>query len=135
MLRDPVLECDWNVLSIYNSQAERNRVVKINPNLRLAPYPLTREYLNSYFDNNKFELSGNQFIRDCSASMYSYFVITYGYTPKTVHGGGSALPAVPGGSGISYGFNPYFGLFDIDSPILWFLLIGLGIIVIKKYTD
>ena len=136
MLSDPVLECNWdNVLAVYNSQAEKNRVRKINPNLITASYPLTREFLNSYFENNKFSFSGyKSFIYDCAASMYSFFIMTFGFEQSGNNGGG-ALPPAPGGGGISYGFNPFFGLFDIDNPILWILLAIGGVLVYKKITD
>lgn len=82
LMDDPLLECDWSkVLPVYNSTAERNRVIGINPNLRLANYPLTREYLNNYYKNNKFNISNysSAFYFDCAASMYSYFIMTFGY--------------------------------------------------------
>ena len=137
MLSDPVLECSWsNTLPVYNSATERNRVKRINPNLSIAQYPLTREYLNNYFNTNKFSFSDySSFLYDCAASMYSFFVMTYGYKQSSSNAGGSALPAKPGGGGISYGFNPFFGLFDINNPILWILLLAAGIIVVKKITD
>jgi hypothetical protein len=136
-LRDPVLECSWEVtLPVYNSWEERDRVKKINPRLINAPYPLTRDFLNSYFDNTKFNFSGySSFIRDCSASMYSYFVMSFGYTPGTTTGGSGALPAIPGGAGISYGLNKFFGLFDLNSPILWILILIIGGVAIKKAVD
>lgn len=136
MLSDPVLECSWlNTLPVYNTTAERNRVNRINPNLRIAPYPLTREFLNNYFNENKFSFSGySSFIPDCAASMYSFFVMTYGYKQSGTKGGG-ALPAVPGGGGISYGFNPFFGLLDIDNPVLWIVLVLAGVLVYKKITE
>ena len=130
---EPILECNWNnALPVYNSSAERNRVRKINPNLFAAGYPLTREYLNQYFDENKFSFSGySSFVKDCAASMYSFFIMTYGYKQSGTTGGGQALPAVPGGGGISFGFNPFFGLFDIDNPLLWILL-AIGVVVLIK---
>lgn len=133
MFSDPVLECNWNnVLNIYNSSDERNRIKKINPNLIVASYPLTREYLNNYFNNNKFNFSDySSFIYDCAASMYSFFIMTYGYKPGTGGTVGKALPAQPGGQGISFGFNPFFGLFDVGNPMLWILL-GIAAIVIVK---
>lgn len=136
-LKDPVLECDWNILlPIINSTDERNRVKRINPNLVSASYPLTRDYLNSYFNNNKFSFSDyKSFVYDCSASMYSFFVMTFGYVPGTGGSRNLPLPAQPGGQGVSFGFNPFFGLFDVDSPILWILLILAGALVIKKITD
>lgn len=137
MLHDPVLECNWNnTLPVYNSTEEKNRVRRINPNLSKAVYPLTREFLNNYFSTNKFSFNNySSFIYDCSASMYSFFVMTYGYEQSGHSSGGNALPAVPGGGGISFGFNPLFGLIDVDSPIFWILLIAVGIIVVKKVTD
>jgi hypothetical protein len=137
MLHDPVLECNWiNTLPVYNSSTERNRVKRINPNLVTAGYPLTREYLNSYFEQNKFSFSNySSFIPDCAASMYSFFIMTFGYQQSGSNAGGGALPAKPGGGGISYGFNPFFGLFDIDNPILWILLLAGGIILVKKIID
>lgn len=137
-LKDYTLECDWNiVLPIYNSSEEINRVKKINPNLRNALYPLTRNYLNTYFNNSKFDFSNYEsFIPDCATSMYSFFVMTFGYVPGTGGNKGvRALPAVPGGQGISFGTNPFFGLFDLNSPILWILLAIVGVIAIKKITD
>jgi len=137
MFGDPVLECNWNtVLPVYNSSDERNRVKKFNPNLIMASYPLTREYLNNHFSNNKYGFSNySSFIYDCAASMYSFFIMTYGYAPGTGGTINKAIPAVPGGQGISYGFNPFFGLFDIDNPMLWILLALAGIIIVKKIND
>ena len=134
MFSDPVLECDWNkTLYEYNSIQERNRVRQINPNLMLASYPLTREYLNTYYNNNKFSFSGyTSFVYDCAASMYSFFIMTFGYKQSANSGGGNkAFPAVPGGGGISFGFNPFFGFFDINNPLLW-ILFALGIVVLIK---
>jgi hypothetical protein len=137
MLNDPILECNWDVtLPVYNSIEERNRVKKINPNLWSASYPLTRTFLNDYFNKNKFSFSSySSFVYDCAASMYSFFLMTYGYNQSGNQGGASALPAVPGGGGISYGFNPFFGLFDIDNPLLWILLAIGGILIYKKISD
>lgn len=135
MIKDEILECDWNkTLSVYNSETERNRVKRFNANLIMAQYPLTRDYLNNYFNENKFSFSDyKSFIYDCSASMYSYFVMTFGYKPGSDGTGKKILPgASPGGKGVSFGFNPFFGLFNIDNPMLWILLILAGIIIIKK---
>lgn len=131
-IMDPILECNWNnTLNTYNSIQERNRVRQINPNLISANYPLTREFLNNYFNTNKFSFSGySSFIYDCAASMYSFFIMTFGFKQSGNQGGG-ALPAVPGGGGISFGFNPFFGLFDISNPLLWILL-ALGVVVLIK---
>ena len=136
-LSDPVLECNWTtVLPVYNSAIEKNRVKKINPNLVMASYPLTREFLNNHFNENKFGFSNySSFIPDCAASMYSFFIMTFGYAPGTGGTINKAIPAVPGGQGISYGFNPFFGLFDINNPILWILLAAVGIIAVKKITE
>lgn len=132
---NPVLECDWNkLLPIYNSDQEKNRVKRINPNLRVANYPLTREMLNNHYNQNKFNFSGS-FIYDCGASMYSFFVMTFGYVPGTGGSKNFPVPAVPGGQGVSFGFNPFFGLFDIDNPTLWILLILVGAVVVKKILD
>ena len=46
-----------------------------------------------------------------------------------------AIAAQPGGQGISFGFNPFFGLFNMDSPILWILLLVAGFFVIKNVVD
>jgi hypothetical protein len=133
MINDPQLECNWNVvLSVYNSDTERNRVKQINPNLNVSVYPLTRDYLNNHFQNNKFGFSNySSFVYDCAASMYSFFVMTYGYVPGTGGTITKAIPAVPGGQGISFGFNPFFGLIDISNPMFWILL-ALGLIILIK---
>lgn len=136
---NPNLECDWTVLMPFiNSNSERTRAISINNNIRVAPYPLTSTYLNNYFDNNKFNLANfNQtFYRDCAASMYSYFLMTFGYSAGT--GGNNPslpVPARPGGGGVSFGVNPFFGLFDIDSPLLWLLMAIAAGVIVKKITD
>ena len=135
---NPNLECSWSVLMPFiNSSSERNRAIGINPNIRVAPYPLTSTYLNNYFDNNVFDLQSfsETFYRDCAASMYSYFLMTFGYSPGTGGNNGKPLPARPGGQGISFGLNPFFGLFDLDNPLLWILLIAAGAVVVKKIAD
>lgn len=132
------LECNWDiVLPVYNSINEKNRVIKINPNLKIANYPLTRNYLNEYFKTHKFNFSNySSFIYDCAASMYSFFIMTYGYKAATGgNTGNQALPAVPGGQGISFGFNPFFGVINLDSPILWILLAVAGVLIFKKVIE
>ena len=135
---NPSLECEWSILLPFiNSSGERSRAISINSNINVAPYPLTRSFLNTYFDNNKFNMANYQttFFRDCAASMYSYFLMTFGFSPGTGGGGGKPLPAKPGGQGISFGVNPFFGLFDLDSPALWLLLLLGGAIVVRKILD
>lgn len=131
---NPVLECDWNkVLSIYNSNTERNRVKQINPNLSVAKYPLTRDYLNSYYVSTNYESLKKSITQyDCASAMYSYFVMSFG-TVDGISGGNGSKPGATGASPHSTGFNPY-GLIDWDflPSWMWLLLLAVGVITAKK---
>ena len=135
MLSQPIgpitLECDWNkLLPVANGNHERNRVIQINPNVRMAPYPLTRNFLNDYFMRSNFTIK-NQFNYDCAASMYSYFLNTYGYQP----GGGGNFPIPTGAGGASSGINPA-GFINADLFPPWLLgLLLVGVIVFFKTRD
>ena len=127
-----VLECDWNkVLPLYNSIEERNRVTRINRNLRIANYPLTRNFLNSHFNQSDWSMKSS-FNYDCAASMYSYFIMSFGKS----EGGASSNFPVPTGAGVSTGyniFNPFGFDLDILPGWLWFLILGVvGIWVYDK---
>jgi len=125
------LECDWfKLLPVVNNTDEINRVKKINPNIKLAPYPLTRQFLNNYFLNSEFNIK-SQFTFDCAASMYSYFLNTYGYSP----GGASNFPIATGAGGASSGLNPA-GFINVDLFPPWLLaLLLVGVIVFFKARD
>ncbi len=129
---NPVLQCLWEpVLNMANSTAERLRVQRYNPSLRSAPYPLTREWLNSYYNESSFYLKGFYDYPDCASAMYSYFIATYEQTSQTSGGGSKALPGRRG-EGTSLGFNPFFGF---DSPLgfwLWLLILTGGYFYFKK---
>lgn len=135
MLSQPIgpitLECDWiKLLPVANSEHERNRVLQINPNVRMAPYPLTRNFLNNYFMQSDFNIK-NKFNYDCAASMYSYFLNTYGYTP----GGGGNFPIPTGAGGASSGINPG-GFINANLFPPWLLgLLLVGLIVLFKTKD
>jgi hypothetical protein len=132
----PVLECDFEkLLPYYNSVNERSRAYKQNTNLVNAVYPLTKTYLQNYYDNTNFYLKSFYPDRNCASSIYSYFVQSFGATNQTSGGGANASGGVPGNNS-SIGINPLFGFkpfsFD-DIPLwLWLVLIGAGIILIKK---
>jgi len=135
-LREPVLECNWSTtLPIYNSNAERYRVKQINPNLAGAVYPLTREYLNSYYRSTNFpDLKRSITQYDCASAMYSYFVMSFG--TATGSGGSGSKPGATGANPHSTGFNPY-GLIDWDllPSWLWILLLAAGVLAVKKILD
>lgn len=129
---EPVLECTWEpILLMANSTAERLRVERFNPSLRSAPYPLTREKLNLYYNQTDFYLKRFHDYPDCASAMYSYFLATYGQTSQTSGGGSKAVPGKRG-EGTSFGFNPLFGF---DSPLgfwLWLLILTGGYFYFKK---
>ena len=130
--QEPVLECDWNaILPFANSTEERLRIQKYNKALLYAPYPLTRDYLNNYYNLTNFYLK--QFLPqyDCASAMYTYWHSTYKQTSQTGGGGSKAMQGRRG-EGTSYGFNPFFGF---DSPLgfgLWAFIIFIGYNVLKK---
>jgi len=137
-LKNPVLECDWNLtLPVYNSIQERNRAKQLNPNLLRAPYPLTREFLNSYYRNTEFPDLKKTItfdLYDCSSAMYSFFVMSFGTVSGA--GGGGSKPGATGNEPRSTGFNPY-GLIDWDflPDWAWWLLLVAGVLIVKKVLD
>jgi hypothetical protein len=128
MIQDePVLECNWDVLlNFVNSPDEIRRAKRLNKYVSDINYPLTRSFLNNHYDSTGHDK--RSFSYDCAASMYSYYLMFYGYK---VGSGSGALPASKGGQGVSFGTNPFFGLFNLDSPWLW-ILIALGIVIAVK---
>lgn len=135
MLSQNILECDWNiVLPFYNSVSERSRVAKINPNLKLAKYPLTRDYLNYYYTKSDHKLKQSITQYDCASAMYSFFVMTFGI--NTSNGDDGKKPGATGAEPYSTGFNP-FGVinWDILPSWAWWLILIAGILVVKKTLD
>jgi len=129
---EPVLQCDWQpVLLMANSTFERLRVEKINPSLRSAPYPLTRDKLNVYFTQTNFYLKDFYDYPDCASAMYSYFIATYRQTSQT-SGGGSRAVQGKRGEGTSFGFNPFFGFVSPLSFWLWLLILTGGYFYLKR---
>jgi len=133
MLNDIVLECDWiKVLNFANSSAGITHAKQQNRYIDNSIYPLTRNFLNSYYANTNFVNLKKSFKPyDCAAAMYSYFLMSYGSgisgTGQNPSGGASG--AIP-----STGFNPY-GAFNwnILPSWLWIaLLIAVGLFIYDK---
>lgn len=97
----------------------------------MANYPLTRNYLNNYFNQSDWNIKSS-FNYDCAASMYSYFIMAFGRT----EGGGASNFPVATGAGVSTGYNflnPLGIDFDVLPNWLWFLILGVaGIWVYDK---
>ena len=133
-LNDAVLECDWMiVLPVYNTSQERNRVISFNYNIRNAVYPLTRNYLNGFYNQTNYQHK-SYFNFDCAASMYSYFLTFYG---RPAGYGASNFPFATG-AGVSTGYNflnPLGVDWDILPGWLWILILIGAVIVVKKAVD
>lgn len=131
MLRDDPFykECSFDViLSFANSETEKQRAKKQNSNLKLVAYPLTKNFLQTYYLSTNFSNLKKTFTDiNCAADVYSYFVMSYGYKTGTNSGGAS-------GAGQSSGLNP-FSPFKVDLGFnfgsfgswLWIILLGYGI--------
>lgn len=128
-------ECDFNIiLSFANSDAEKRRAVYQNKNLKSAPYPLTKNFLQSYYSNAAFSNLKKTFNNiNCAADVYSFFVMSFGYR----EGSGTSTGGASGAQ--SSGLNPFspvkvdlgftFGSFGVW---LWILLIGIGVYKLTK---
>ena len=131
MLRDDIFykQCDFDIiLSFANSESEKQRARSQNINVKNAPYPLTKNFLQQYYLSKDYSNLKNTFKDvNCAADVYSFFVMTYGLKVGSNSNGAS-------GAGQSSGLNPFspvkvdlgfnFGSFG---SWLWILLIGFGI--------
>ncbi|MBK9285054.1 MAG: hypothetical protein IPM51_12175 [Sphingobacteriaceae bacterium] len=136
-LKDDIFfkECDFNtILSFANSQTEKTRALRQNSNLKNAPYPLTKNFLQSYYNSRPFSNLKNTFKNvNCAADVYSYFVMTYGFNV------GSSGTGTASAAGQSSGLNP-FSPFKIDlgfnfgstGLLLWLLIAGLVVYKVTK---
>lgn len=131
-LKDELLyfQCDWTIiLNFANSLEEKSRAYNQNKLLKNAPYPLTKNFLQNYYNTTNFKAKESMKPVSCAAPVYSYFVQTYGFKEGEGTGGGNAIGAT---SDPSYGFNP-FGLIPFNFSILpWWLWLALAGVVIYK---
>lgn len=135
-LNDPnnfTLECDFNKILIFaNSNAEKNRAISQNKNVRSAPYPLTREFLINYYNSTNFYLKQFYKNSNCASDVYSYFVATYGATSQYSGGTGSQASGAQTGGGSSLGLNPFFGLKLQEFPLFLIVLALAGAYLVLK---
>lgn len=128
--------CNFDSLLLWaNSIDGKNNAYRINKNLLVAKYPLTKNYLLSYYDSSNFYLKKYDVFknRDCAAHVYNYFVQTFGKSYNTQSG------ASPGGAGkaetFNTGLNPFFGFINLNIAglpgWLWLALLA-GIYVVVK---
>lgn len=128
-------ECSFDIILAYaNNDAERNRAIRLNRNIKNAVYPLTKNYLQNIYNGSDYSNLKKSFVDvNCAADVYSYFIMSYGKAEGSQEGSKYAS-----GAGSS-GLNP-FGLFDADLGFnfggyafwLWLLIAGVVIYKVKN---
>ena len=104
------LVCDFDQgLSFANIASERNRIININPDISKIEYPLTKNFLQTYYNTTDYSNAKNSFNKiDCFADVYSYLILSYGKATgtgkdltKTGSGSSGILPFGIGNIGLS----------------------------------
>ena len=93
------LVCDFSQgLTFANMQSEKQRIININPDIAKIKYPLTKEFLQTYYNTTDYSNAKNSFNNvDCFADVYSYLIMSYGKATGT---GKDLVSTGSGSSGI-----------------------------------
>ena len=137
MFKDVVLNCDFSsLLNVVNQQSEIIRAKKQNRFITNNLYPLTKNFLQSYYLNSPFTSYKKTFKDvECAAQVYSYFLMTYGYSSEAAvaQNAGSAFSPNSSGLGLLGQFNLDLG-FNLGELLksYWWILALIGVIYISK---